>query len=63
MYYKRKANQMRQAGHVIPAINPHPPLCPFRVVEERTCSPNRRMFEDKAAIRNCALLLSFERVV
>jgi hypothetical protein len=26
MYYKRKANQVRQAGHVIPVINPHPPL-------------------------------------
>jgi hypothetical protein len=23
-------------------INPHPPLCPFWVVEEWTCSPNRK---------------------
>jgi hypothetical protein len=40
MYYKRKANQVRQAGHVIPTINPCPPLHPFWVIEERTHSPN-----------------------
>jgi hypothetical protein len=43
IYYIRKANQVRQAGHIIPVINPYPPLRPFRVVEERTCSPNRSL--------------------
>jgi hypothetical protein len=33
-------NQVRQAGHVIPTINPCLPLHPFQVVEERTRSPN-----------------------
>jgi hypothetical protein len=39
MYYKRKANQVRQAGHVILAINPHP-LCPFWIVKEQICNLN-----------------------
>jgi hypothetical protein len=41
----QEANQVRQEGHVIPAINPHPPLCPFRVVEEQTHSLNIKSFE------------------
>jgi hypothetical protein len=40
IYYRRKANQVRQAYHAIFAIILIPPLCPLWVVEKWTCSPN-----------------------
>jgi hypothetical protein len=41
----QKEGKPGEAGHIIPAINPHPPLCPFWVVKEQTSSLNKHLLE------------------
>jgi hypothetical protein len=46
------------AGHVVPTINSHPPLCPFQVVKRANMQP--KQFQNGLNIKTCSFVLNLK---